>query len=235
MGERNSFLVPHSIKELMEDLSMEEKGELFTCMMCYSMGEDLPPVSRFATIAFKSIKPYMDADIEKYKSVCEARKEAGRRGAMQRIANMANASSDEANQANAKFASEDLANQAKFKFNIDLKEKDTPIGVSKEKAQKRFSPPTLEEVKAYIADHKYPVDAERWFDYYTANGWKVGKNPMKDWKAAIRTWTKGDRERWGSGQQAVARTAPNKFHNYQQRGTDYDALLAANDPFRSAT
>ena len=54
--------------------------------------------------------------------------------------------------------------------------------------QKRFTAPALEEVKAYCVERKNNVDAERFINYYTANGWKVGKNPMKDWKAAVRSW-----------------------------------------------
>ncbi len=52
--------------------------------------------------------------------------------------------------------------------------------------------PTLDEVKAYCTERKNNVDPERWFDYYTSNGWKVGKNPMKDWKAAVRTWERSE-------------------------------------------
>ena len=54
----------------------------------------------------------------------------------------------------------------------------------------RFTPPTLENVKAYCQERCNNVDAQRFVDHYTANGWKVGKNPMKDWKAAVRTWEK---------------------------------------------
>ena len=67
------------------------------------------------------------------------------------------------------------------------KEKETPVDNSPEK-RKRFSPPTLEEVKAYCLERKNRVDAERFIDYYTSNGWQVGKNKMRDWKAAVRTW-----------------------------------------------
>lgn len=56
------------------------------------------------------------------------------------------------------------------------------------KGKTKFFPPTLEEVKAYCSERGNRVDAERWFDYYTSNGWKVGKNQMKDWRAAVRTW-----------------------------------------------
>lgn len=57
---------------------------------------------------------------------------------------------------------------------------------------KKFVKPTLEEVRAYCQERKNNVDAERWIDYHEANGWKVGKNPMKDWRAAVRTWERGD-------------------------------------------
>ena len=53
---------------------------------------------------------------------------------------------------------------------------------------KRFSAPTVEEVKAYCAERKNNVDAQRFVDYYSSNGWMVGKNKMKDWRAAVRTW-----------------------------------------------
>lgn len=52
----------------------------------------------------------------------------------------------------------------------------------------RFVKPTLVEVQAYCSERGKGVDPQKWYDYYSANGWKVGKNPMKDWKAAVRTW-----------------------------------------------
>lgn len=56
----------------------------------------------------------------------------------------------------------------------------------------RFSRPTLEEVKAYCEERGNGIDPEHFIDYYEANGWKVGKNSMKDWKAAVRNWEKRD-------------------------------------------
>lgn len=54
--------------------------------------------------------------------------------------------------------------------------------------QKRFVKPTLEEVEDYCKERNNNIDAQRFINYYESNGWKVGKNPMKDWKAAVRTW-----------------------------------------------
>ena len=62
-------------------------------------------------------------------------------------------------------------------------------------ARKRFVKPSLEELKAYNEEKQLNVDCDRFMDYYEANGWKAGKNPMKDWKAAMRNWSRNDRDR----------------------------------------
>lgn len=64
-------------------------------------------------------------------------------------------------------------------------EKDNLTVIQKEK---KFSKPSLDDVRTYCQERNNQVDAERWFNYYSSNGWKVGKNSMKDWKAAVRTW-----------------------------------------------
>lgn len=53
---------------------------------------------------------------------------------------------------------------------------------------KRFVPPTVDDVMAYCIERGNSVDPQRFVDYYSSNGWMVGKNKMKDWKAAVRTW-----------------------------------------------
>ena len=73
----------------------------------------------------------------------------------------------------------------------------------------RFSPPTLEEVKAYCAERKNNVDAQRFIDYYTSNGWLVGKNKMKDWRAAVRTWERNNTSSSKASGIAVKQNASN--------------------------
>ena len=58
------------------------------------------------------------------------------------------------------------------------------------KQVKRFSKPTVEEVAAYCKERNNNVDPQRFWDFYEAKGWKIGKSPMKDWKACVRTWEK---------------------------------------------
>lgn len=83
---------------------------------------------------------------------------------------------------------------------LDIDSKKEKEGVSAEggatlTAPKRFKKPTLEEVQSYCRDRQNDVDAQRFIDYYSSNGWKVGKNPMKDWKAAVRTWEKTEKKK----------------------------------------
>ena len=56
--------------------------------------------------------------------------------------------------------------------------------------RKRFVPPSIEDVQAYCLERNNNVDAERFINHYTSNGWMVGKNKMQNWKAAVRTWEK---------------------------------------------
>lgn len=75
--------------------------------------------------------------------------------------------------------------------NADIENREREKSKSKNIGDKHHHP-TLEEVKEYCSERGNKVDPERWFDYYTSNGWRVGKNPMKDWKAAVRTWERGE-------------------------------------------
>jgi hypothetical protein len=57
---------------------------------------------------------------------------------------------------------------------------------------RKFDPPTVEDVRTYCEERKNTVDAEKFVDHYTANGWRVGRNQMQDWKAAVRKWEKSE-------------------------------------------
>lgn len=79
-----------------------------------------------------------------------------------------------------------------------------------------FVPPTVLEVADYCVERKNSVDAEAFVNFYTANGWVQGKGkPIKDWKAAVRTWEKNSK----------GKPPPkNKFNQFQQNSYDFDSL-----------
>lgn len=66
------------------------------------------------------------------------------------------------------------------------------------KPRRKFQKPTTEEISAYCEERHNGIDAQRFYDYYEANGWKVGKNPMKNWKAAVRNWEQRQKQPYGS-------------------------------------
>ena len=61
-----------------------------------------------------------------------------------------------------------------------------------------FVPPTVDDVRNYCKENSYSIDPECFVNYYTSNGWLVGKNKMKDWKAAVRTWQRKEKENDGT-------------------------------------
>ena len=79
-----------------------------------------------------------------------------------------------------------------------------PSGVS------RFAPPTLEEVKEYCRERGNKVDPEKFIDFYESKGWMVGKNKMKSWQAAVRTWEKDTPA-------STERQRPNKWQDYYDK------------------
>ena len=63
----------------------------------------------------------------------------------------------------------------------------------KTRTGERFAPPTFEEVSAYCCERRNAVNAADFIDYYESIGWKVGRNSMKDWRAAVRRWERGEK------------------------------------------
>jgi hypothetical protein len=90
--------------------------------------------------------------------------------------------------------------------------KDSIEGETPKSKAKRFTPPTLEEVTAYCIERNNSVDAQHFIDYYTSNGWLVGKNKMKDWKAAIRTWERNGFSKNNNTQNTTAQEL-DEFYN----------------------
>ena len=82
--------------------------------------------------------------------------------------------------------------------------------------------PTLEEVRAYISEKGYPVDAERFYSYYESNGWKVGKNPMKNWKAAVATWARSEQ---GKPSRGTIRVDTPQWHKDGKYNKESDGVV----------
>lgn len=104
---------------------------------------------------------------------------------------------------------------------------------SSRKREKRFVPPTVHDVRAYCNKTGRHIDADYFVDFYTSKGWKVGKNPMKDWKAAVRTWAKRDGNSQGNSQ--GNRRPMNGNERLKQNDDELERMCRAYDSRNGAT
>ena len=88
---------------------------------------------------------------------------------------------------------EQQADQQQYKKDKNNKNNIIPLSRNKES---KFTPPTADDVRKYCEEIMvYGFNAEMFIDYYESRGWMIGKNKMKSWKAAVRTWLRRDEER----------------------------------------
>lgn len=111
-------------------------------------------------------------------------------------------------------------------------QRDNVVPTAKEEKKKRrrreeekinrtvFQIPSLEEIKAYCLERKNNIDPQLFLDKYIGNGWMVGKNKMKDWKAVIRTWEKNDFGGNGNGTGKQFNTSQRTFRSERDAQTD---------------
>lgn len=94
--------------------------------------------------------------------------------------------------------------------------------------RKRFEKPTLSQIEQYCIERNNTVNAEQFFDYYESNGWKVGKNSMKDWKAAVRTWERSEyrkpNSKKNSNEDAI-NVVKELMEEYEQSATDSESTI----------
>lgn len=213
--EKSSFVLYAEYLEHIKLLTMEQRGALLTAVLCYASGDELPEMDGMTNMAFSFIKSRIDRDTAAYLEKIEKRREAGKLGGRPKTKDISQ-KQEKAKKANGFSEKQNNPDTVPVTDTVSVFEKE-----SKEKSL-RFSPPARQDVADYCKEKGFSdFDVERFVDYYTSNGWMVGKSKMKDWKAVVRNW-------------ARAGTAPrpnntrgNKFSNFEQRQYDYDALEAA--------
>ena len=168
----------HSYLKSVEPLNDAERGRLFTACLTYSMTGAEPDLRGNERFVWPTIREQIDRDPKKYSDFCKKQQENIRKRWDTTVYDGTSGIPDDTKHTKEK---------EKEKENI-LSSPNVEDSIARTPARKRFTPPTLAEVTAYCRERQNAVDPQRFIDYYTANGWKVGKNSMKDWKAAVRTW-----------------------------------------------
>ena len=165
--DKKSFLIYCDIIHTVEQLTDEQAGDLFKHLLRYVNDQDPQSDSVITKIAFEPIRQALKRDLEKYESIRKR-------------------NSDNARMRWDATASSGIPNDTK---NADS---DIVIGIDSDKDIKVkkdvFIKPSIVEIKTYMTEIGMADVSEKWFDYYESNGWLVGKNKMKNWKAAVRTW-----------------------------------------------
>lgn len=172
---REYFCAYHSYIKQCKGLSDGELGRLFRALLEYSASGKVPELNGRESVAFDFMSANIDRDAESYKDTCNRNRENISKRYERIRANTT--------------VYETYQEKEEEKEKEELLKKDISNEISKKSTrQKKFVPPTVEEVASYCLDRKNKVDAAYFVDHYTSNGWKVGKQNMKDWKAAVRTW-----------------------------------------------
>jgi hypothetical protein len=169
---RKSYITHLDSLDILDKLSDEQAGKLFKAIKFYQKTKKTPDLDLMLDLVFTPFLNQFIRDDENYEKTCEARRVAGGKGGKQKVANASKSKQNVANLADS---------DSKSDSDSDSKNK-------KDSKNKNFTPPTLQEVKNYCQERNNTVNPEKWISHYQSNGWKVGKNSMKDWKAAVRTW-----------------------------------------------
>ena len=193
-------------------MSDQELGRLFRALMEYSEAGTVPDLTGRESIAFDFIADEIDRDKSAYSETCRKNRENGSK-AIERYRTPPNTTEREPD--GPKDTQTDKVEGIRYK---DLKET-LPIGSAKKTGRAVFTPPTKDEVKAYCLERKNNVDAQRFVDFYASKGWKVGNQPMKDWRAAVRTW---ERDRIEAGTNRAR--SRNTLLNYDETGRSHASL-----------
>lgn len=172
----------HSYLRSCDCLTDEELGRLFRALIHYSETGERTELSGRESVAFGFIAADIDRSKTAYDAKCEkARQNIAKRYATDEYCGI-RTNTDEY---------ESYQSKGKSKSKIKEKDIDIPDGISNTTA-KRFVVPSVAEVDAYCRSRGNGIDADRFVSYYESNGWMVGRNHMKDWKAAVRTWERKD-------------------------------------------
>lgn len=208
------------VSDTIDLLSDEEAGRLFKALMHYGNdNEDIIDLPGQEKLIFSMLKTQIDRDAATYQDKCEKLKENGAKGGRPKKANGFSEKQMD--------TEETICKEDKDKEKEEDKDKDKEKEVKK--ASSRFTPPSINDVSAYCAERNNGISADRFVDFYTSKGWRIGNQPMKDWKAAVRNWERRDSKPTVSRQKTV------RAAQYDQRSYTEDQLAnVADDPIIKA-
>lgn len=220
---RDGFLLHDKTLRMMSHMDDADGMLLLSYLWAYAKGseidwEELQNLSPIVAVALEDACERMDSDIESYERQIKQKSEAGKKSAQKRWGSneQATENNEAVTESNGVItASNGEVTESNHSVSVSvsdsvsdsvLKEKEkVSDSTSPQPKRKRFEKPTVEEVRAYCLERNNNVDAETFVDFYDSKGWFVGKNPMKDWKAAVRTWERSPNRNRGKPKDSYPR------------------------------
>ena len=175
--DKKSFILYSDLIHTVGKLPSKKAGELFLHILKYVNDQNPQTDDLIVNIAFEPIKQQLKRDLLKYENVKTKRSESGKLGGRPK------------KQKEAKKPNALIEKQTKAKKAVTVT--DTVTDTDNDNVKKKrgvFVKPSLQEIKNYCEYRDNDINPSQFFNYYESNGWKVGKNAMKEWKAAIRNW-----------------------------------------------
>ena len=168
--------------EIAQGLSDSTLARLFRAMLAYALNDTEPAFKGNERALWLMVRQSIDREKEAYEAKVDNMERCREVRKQKEI--------KQKSIQQAKISTED---KDKEKEKDKEKDKDKDIfssGAVRLTAEKKEIPPTLEEVMTFSQETGLDADAHLFFDYYEANGWYIGKRPMKDWRAAFRAWAR---------------------------------------------
>ena len=245
--KKETFLFYADWLNVIRDLPSEVQLEVYQAIAEYAIYDNLIELKPLAKVAFGFIKQTIDRDTQKYISISEKRSEAGKRGGRPLKNNELKESnekqkkqllSEKSKKSNCPLNDNDNDNDISFLEKkkqksdaavsdlVENENSESPIETlqnSKEQSgsgRKKFTIPTPEEVQAYCDERKNGILGQQFCDFYSSKGWKIGKEPMKDWKAAVRTWEMRRKDSTPSVAQPQPQNSPPKRIRFDEYGNE---------------
>ena len=214
---KKSFVMYGSWSSAIEKMSNEQVGQLLKAIYALQDDENAEPEDPSVSFVFEIIKDKLFEDAREWEKAKQRRSESGKKGMEKRwsedkrtITNDNTAITNDNtvitndnsvitpitndNTVTESITPITVSGSVSVSVSDSVSVNESPSETKREKQakekRKRFSAPSVDEVRDYCRERGNSIDAETFVDFYASKGWKVGSSPMKDWQSAIRTWEK---------------------------------------------
>lgn len=217
MQPKQTFIFNVKWRDALAGYTPDVRLEVYEAVINYAatgvQPSDLQPLSR---MAFDFIKQDIDGYKETYAATLAKRRAAGRAGGRPK---KREAKEEQPTPPVEEPKQEQVEEPAPVETPAPPENQDpvadTPAEPAKVKTPRVMVRPTFEEVAAYFKEKQMVASPQEFFDYYTSNGWMVGRTPMKDWRAAARRWNATDINK---GRRPAVQVAPQTAPDYSFKG-----------------